>query len=57
MLGILRTMNKSKDMLYLLYESLGHLLLSVILILYLKKDIAKLEKVQRKAEGMTKGKE
>lgn len=50
-------MNKSKDMLYLLYESLGHLLLSVILILYLKKDIAKLEKVQRKAEGMTKGKE
>lgn len=39
------------------YELLGHLLLSVTLISYLKKGIAELKKVQRGPERMTKGRE
>lgn len=39
------------------YELLGHLLLSVTLISYLKKGIAELKKVQRRTERMTKVRE
>lgn len=39
------------------YKSLGHLLLSVTLIPYLKKDIAEQGKVRRRPERMTKGRE
>lgn len=39
------------------YELLGHLLLNVTLMSYLKKGIAELKKIQRRAERMTKGRE